>query len=364
MDDWGSYYGSDYDSYDSHSGGDYSFSAFDTPSSYDYSPSYSFNNDWLAPYAAPAPTYDYAPGGYDYSSWAPANDIQSGTGLQYDAVNNSWINSAGGQVGGSQPYSQGAIGAPGAATPLAQPQGGDWLSQLLRPQTLLGLGGGLASLIGTLSAGGQTGSSGPKPTTAQKAAIEQGNLMAALGAQGQLPAQLQQASLLQAIMSGQGLNQNYAQSVERAFDPALGDLYTRAAQQGRRRGFHDAPATSPPGGAILGPGLADIQGQQAAAKLKLMTDLPQLFNQPAQAQGSFAQNYLQAAQNAPMQQVTSAPLGAQIGQQLGGTLAGVGGGIQQAENQQITQAQYQSLIEALQGRQQPNASGAPSPGMS
>jgi hypothetical protein len=343
VDDYGSYWGSDYDAYNDFGGG-----------SYDYgTPSYDFGDFGSYDYGSPSFGFQSPATSYDYSSWL-APYVDSTPSYSQGATDPF------GGVGGGG-YSQGALGIPSGSMNVTAPsgQGGGLLDALLKPQTLLGLGGGLASLIGTLSAGGQTGSQGPQMTTAQKAALGQGQQFLSPFASGTSPLQQQQASLLQAIMSGQGLAQPYAQAVERAYEPALGDLYTRAAEMGRRRGFHDAPATSPPGGAVLGPGLAALQGQQAKSKLDLMTMLPQLYNQPVQSQGQFANAFLGAAQNpAMMQQTASQPLGAQLGQQIGGTLAGIGGGIQQAEQQQQQAAQYQSLLEALSGRQPSSMSGA------
>jgi hypothetical protein len=193
-----------------------------------------------------------------------------------------------------------------------------------------------------------------------------GNQWAQMGAQGQLPLQQQQASLLGAIMSGQGLAQPYAQAVERAYEPQLGSLYSQAADAGRSRGFYDAPATSPPGGAILGPGLSDLQGQIAASKLNLMQSLPALYNQPINNQGTFAQNYLGAAQRAPINQQQTQPIGAQIGQGIGNVIGGVAQGYGQYANQQqqmANQAQSQQtnslLQQLLRNSGQTNMSGSP-----
>ena len=253
-------------------------------------------------------------------------------------------------------YSQGSLGAPGAS--IVAPQQPDWGS-LLSPAGLLGIGGGLAGLIGTIAGGGVTGRSGVQPTTAQKAAMQQGQSMLSPFATGTSPLQQQQQSLLAAIMSGQGLAQPYAQAVERAYQPQLGDLYSQAVEQGRRSGFYDSPATAPPGGAILGPGLAQLQGQIARDKLNLMTQLPGLYNTPISNQGSFAQQFLSAAQDPrlmPSQQ--SAPLGPQIGAQIGSGLQSIG----QAYGQQQTQAQQMnfqnSLLDALRGMQPTSMSGA------
>jgi hypothetical protein len=212
--------------------------------------------------------------------------------------------------------------------------------------------GPLSGLIGALINQGQGPTSGPKPSTAQKAQMTRGNQLAEQGASGNLPAQQMQMSLLQALQSGQGLPQGYQQLVEQAFQPQMGDLYEQAANMGRRRGFHDAPATSPPGGAILGPGLSNLQGQMASAKLGLMHSLPQLFNQPAATQGGFAQNYMQAAQDPRlMQQQTQQPMAPQIAQGVGGLISGASQGYNAAAQQGQQQNTLNSLLKALQGNQ-------------
>jgi hypothetical protein len=289
-------------------------------------------------------------GGYD----APSYNFGGGGGG--GGLDSSWLNSyiqpqpmapqpmapsSGGYSLGAPPMQPQAPAAPIAGASQANP----WIGGLM------GSLGPMAGLIGALVNQGQGPTSGPKPTTAQKAAMEQGNVMAQQGASGQLPAQQMQMSLLQALASGQGLPAGYSQLVEQAFQPQMGDLYTQAAKAGRQRGFHDAPGTSPPGGAILGPGLANLQGQMASAKLGLMHSLPQLFNQPAATQGGFAQNYLQAAQGAPMQQQVTQPMAPQIAQGVGGLISGAAQGYNAAAQQGQQQDTLNSLIQALQGNQ-------------
>ena len=244
-------------------------------------------------------------------------------------------------------YSGGTQGAPGA-------QG--WGS-LLQPQSLLGLGAGAAGLIGMLAGGGQGQSVTPQMSMAQRNAGTQTNT--ALNqlnpfVTGQSPLQQMQMSLLQSIASGQGLPPGYAQLVEQAFQPQMGDLYTQAANAGRARGFHDQGATSPPGGAILGPGLAALQGQMAQAKLGLMQSLPALYNQPIATQGNFAsqqaQGYNNLMRSYPVGTQQSQPLGPQIGQALGQGLMGLGTAMNQSQQQQ-------SLIDALRRAQQPPQMG-------
>jgi hypothetical protein len=202
---------------------------------------------------------------------------------------------------------------------------------------LLGLGGGVAGLIGTLAGGGTKQTTQPTLGTAQQAQINSANAMLSPGASGQLPLQQMQMSLLQALASGQGLPAGYQQLVEQAFEPKLGSLYEQATRAGRARGFHDAPGTSPAGGAVLGPGLADLQGQMAAAKLGLMQSLPGLYNTPIQSQigaaGQASGNLLQSA-NLGRGQTVSQPLGPQIGQAIGAGLQGIGQSMQQAQQQQ------------------------------
>jgi hypothetical protein len=202
---------------------------------------------------------------------------------------------------------------------------------------LLGLGGGIAGLIGTLAGGGQKQTTQPTLGTAQQAQIGQSNQMMQPLATGTSPLQQMQMSLLQALASGQGLPAGYQQLVEQAFEPKLGSLYEQATRAGRARGFHDAPGTSPAGGAVLGPGLADLQGQMAAAKLGLMQSLPNLYNSPIQTQvgaaGQASGNLLQAA-NLGRGQTVSQPLGPQIGNAIGGMLGGIGQSMQMAQQQQ------------------------------
>jgi hypothetical protein len=89
----------------------------------------------------------------------------------------------------------------------------------------------------------------------------------------------------------------------------------------------------------------------ASAKLGLMHSLPGLFNQPAATQGGFAQNYLQAAQGAPMQQTSQQPLAPQIAQGVGGLISGASQGYNAAAQQGQQQDTLNSLLKALQGQQ-------------
>lgn len=320
-------------------------SQFDTP----------VTSDVLSGVQSQVPLVDAS--GYQSNPQAPYDPSQAG-GLN---TPNMVMNAAGtgylsidpttGQVLGPMPGGPGGYsglpGVPGGAPNaglFGQP--GGFLNALTTPQSLLGIGGGLASLIGSLASGGVTGGSQYKPTVAQQANMGIGNQWAQMGAQGQLPLQMQQASLLNAIANGQGLSQPYAKAVEQAYEPQLGSLYQQATDAGRARGFYDAPATSPAGGAILGPGLSDLQGQIAQSKLNLMTQLPGLYNTPIQNQGSFASNYLNNAQNAPINKQQTQPMGAQIGTAFGSGLQGLGQSIAQQQAQQ-QQAQTNSMLQAL-----------------
>jgi len=134
----------------------------------------------------------------------------------------------------------------------------------------------------------------------------------------------------------------------------MGSLYSQAATAGRSRGFHDAPGTSPVGSAILGPGLANLQGQMAQAKLGMMQSLPGLYNQPIATQGNFAQNYLQSAQDPRMMQQTSQqPMGQQIGQGVGGLISGGAQGYNAAVGQNQQQQTLDSLLKSLQQKNTP-----------
>jgi len=135
--------------------------------------------------------------------------------------------------------------------------------------------------------------------------------------------------------------------VEQAFQPQMGDLYTQAAQQGAARGFHDSPATSPPGGAILGPGLANLQGQMAQAKLGLMQSLPGLYNTPVQTQiGAAGQQANALLNSAGMErgQTQSQPAGGQIMNTIGAGLQGLGQSMGQQQKDQAAQQNFEKMI--------------------
>ena len=331
MDDYGFDSGGSYDVWN---GGDTSWDSSGGNANYGGN-----NTSWLTPYIQ------------------PQQGIQSGTGMAYDPIKNSWSNSQGEQMGVPQTQQQGGNWLTNmfakSGTPTGTPAGGGtggggnnaspWLG------AAMGSLGPMAGLIGSLINGGQGATTGPKPNTQQKANMGYANQQAQLGAGGNLPAQQMQMSLLQALQSGQGLPPGYQQLIEQAYQPQMGDLYSQAAAAGRARGFHDAPATSPVGSAILGPGLSNLQGQMAQSKLGLMQSLPALYNQPIATQGGFAQNYMNAAQNpATMQQTTTNPMAPQIGQAVGGLISGGAQGYNAAVGQNQQQQTLDSLLKSLQ----------------
>lgn len=251
---------------------------------------------------------------------------------------------AGAQGGGYAPQ----MGAPGAQAP----QG--FGNQMLQPQNLLGLLGGFAGLAGTLAGGGKQQTITPNLSPQQKqtgALAEQSLGQMNQFAQGTSPLQQMQMSLLQALASGQGLPPGYAQLVEQAFQPQMGNIATQAIESARRRGFAGGAELlqQGPAGAIAGPMLADLQGQMAQAKLGLMQSLPQQYNQPIATQaasaGNQAQGYGNLFRSYPTGQTQSVPLGPQIGQAIGQGLTGLGTGMAQ-------QQQQNSLMNALMGAQQ------------
>lgn len=248
----------------------------------------------------------------------------------------------GAQGGGYAPQ----MGAPGAQAP--------FMNQMMQPQNLLGLMGGFAGLAGTLAGGGRGTTTSPQMSMEQRNVGTQTN--SALNqmnpfVQGTSPLQQMQMSLLQALASGQGLPPGYAQLVEQAFQPQMGNIATQAIESARRRGFAGGAdlLQQGPAGAIAGPMLADLQGQMAQAKLGLMQSLPQLYNQPIATQGAMAGNqaagYNNLFRSYPTGQTQSAPMGPQIGQAIGQGLTGLGAGMAQ-------QNQQQSLMNALMANQQ------------
>lgn len=343
----------------------------DYGSSWDFGGGYDFGNEfapafdtsWLSSYVAPPPmpaytgTSDvlgsrgmYTPGGmadpsatFNAGQMAdPSASIASAGGGGISGYLSSLFGGGGTGVGG------GSVGGVGGGV------GGGGTNPLIGG--LLGALGPAASLIGALASGGVTGTSQPKIPTNAMAQLNAGANALSPFATGASPLQQQQASLLNAIASGQGLAQPYAQAIERAFEPQLGSLYEQATNAGRARGFYDAPATSPAGGAVLGPGLANLQGQIAAAKIAQMNALPGLFQQPintqAMAGGQWANSMLDAAQRQIGRQ-QSVPTGTLVGQGLSGMLGAGSAGynaFQQASLQQQANQQQQlqnSLLSAL-----------------
>lgn len=291
-----------------------SWGATDTGSGFDY-----IDTDWGMG--------SYSP--QDYSGFADFSGATPWQAPAYQPPISAQGSAAPGVNGGGQGGSGGLLGAIGGL-----------------PGILGGLGA-LAGGIGGMIAPGRGASQQPMIGTAQKAQIEQANQAMQPFMAGQSPLQQMQMSLLQALASGQGLPPGYEALVEQAFQPKLGDLYTQATQAGRARGFHDAPGTSPAGGAVLGPGLANLQGQMAAAKLGLMQSLPQMYNQPIASQMNAAQNQsqslLKGADLGIGQQVQGAQPG--WGQVIGSVMQGVGG----AMEQQSQQKQFQDMLQRMQG---------------
>jgi hypothetical protein len=238
--------------------------------------------------------------------------------------------------------------------------GGGWGSLMSNPQNLLGFAGGIAGLAGALSGGGVQRTQTPQLDSRQKAqfgAAQQANQGLQPFAQGMTPLQKQQQQLLAAITSGKGLDQGYAKAVEGAFEPQMGNLYEQATQAGRKRGFHDAPATSPAGGNVLGPGLADLQGQIAQAKINMMLGLPALFQNPINSQIGAAQGFANSQNNLfnayPTGQQVSAPLGPQIGQSIGQGLIGLGSAFGQQQSQNNQQMFQDRILRMMENQQSP-----------
>jgi len=166
---------------------------------------------------------------------------------------------------------------------------------------------------------------------------------------GTTPLQATQASILQGLASGQ-VPPGLAQLVEQAYGPQFQSVYGQATEAGRQAGFYDAPATSPAGGAVLGPALAQLQGQRANSLLGLMMQMPGEFQAPINAQLSAAGNQVQGFNNLlnayPTGSQTSQPLGNQVFQGLAGTLGGLGQGIASNQNAAADQAWRNSMLQA------------------
>jgi hypothetical protein len=232
---------------------------------------------------------------------------------------------------------------------------------------LLGLGSLATGLIGALAGGGITGRTTYPMSAAQRAQAQYATQsLEGLNPfiQGTSPLQQQQGSILSAIASGQ-IPSEVSNFVRASYAPVLQNLWTDAAHAGQSAGFYDAPATSPAGGAILGPGLAQAQGQMAGSILDQMNKMPALYNTPIQNQMDAAKSQATGYTNnfrsyqTPQQQ--SVPLGAQVGQGLSQGLSGMGQGIQQNQqnaNNQNFQNQMMSYMLRNGGGNQP-MSGAP-----
>lgn len=83
--------------------------------------------------------------------------------------------------------------------------------------------------------------------------------------------------------------------ITQAFQSQAGDAYQQAVNAGRSRGFYDAPASSPAGGAVMGPLLQALQSQEAQAKLQAMQWLPQQLMYPAMQNQATLANAMKAA---------------------------------------------------------------------
>ncbi len=246
---------------------------------------------------------------------------------------------------------------PPAATPTSTLASAPWFN------ALAGAAGPFASLLGVLASGGVTGTNMPKLPTAAKAQIDQASRTLEPLALGQTALQQQQASMLAALAQGQ-IPQGYIDLVARAYDPAYQAVAQRATEASRQAGFYDAPLSAPPGGAIVGPAAAALQGQQANSLLGLMQTLPALYNQPIQTQVNAATNQsgnLLRAAGLQTGGQTSQPLGPAIGQGIGGLISGAAQGYSNAVNAQQQQTYQTSLLDALRNLSpQTSLSQAPS----
>ena len=223
---------------------------------------------------------------------------------------------------------------------------------------LLGLLGGGAGLIGSLLAGGKTGSSTPIMSTPMRAAGNQSyDALQGLTqfAQGQSPLQQQQTALLNALANGQA-TPGLQQLIQQAYGPAWQSVAQQSIEGGRNAGFYDNPMSSPVGGAIMGPAAAQLQGQEANSLLNAMYQVPGMFQAPINAQigaqGSQATGFSNLMGQYPYGTQQSQPLGSQVGQGVAGTLLGLGQGMTQNANQ-VAQQSWQNQM--LQQQQQQNA---------
>lgn len=209
-----------------------------------------------------SPTLDF--GGFNAPSFAPTPDFGSMTqmaapsfGQPAPAFNEALI-----------PHN---LLAPSATLPPQQPQNQGMLGGLFghQPSGLeLGLlaTGLLPLLMGSAGAfqnqrpseqrmmqPQQTTTTRPVPTAAQ-ADIQRGQGTA------------EQTALLNALLGTSSPILNPA-LVEQAFQPQLGSLTQQAIESAQQAGFHTSPLESPVAQRIMSQGLADLQGQIAAAKL-------------------------------------------------------------------------------------------------
>ena len=255
-----------------------------------------------------------------------------------------------GEYGGGTPPQAGAGsgGSGGGLFPGAGPLGG--LNTL---PGLLGLGGAGAGLIGSLLAGGKTGSSTPIMSTPMRAAGNQSyDALQGLTqfAQGQSPLQQQQTALLDALARGQA-TPGLQQLIQQAYGPAWQSVAQQSIEAGRNAGFTDNPMSSPVGGAVMGPAAAQLQGQQANSLLNAMYQVPGMFQAPINAQigaqGSQATGFSNLMGQYPYGTQQSVPLASQVGQGAAGTLLGLGQGMTANANQ-AAQASWQNQMLAQQ----------------
>jgi hypothetical protein len=257
-------------------------------------------------------------------------------------------------TGSSIPGGTGTGGVPGAGS------GGGGLFGAgggLGTPSLLGLLGGGAGLIGSLLAGGKTGSSMPIMSTPMRAAGNQSyDALQGLTqfAQGQSPLQQQQTALLDALARGQA-TPGLQQLIQQAYGPAWQSVAQQSIEAGRNAGFTDNPMSSPVGGAVMGPAAAQLQGQEANSLLNAMYQVPGMFQAPINAQigaqGSQATGFSNLMGQYPYGTQQSVPLASQVGQGAAGTLLGLGQGMQQNANQ-VAQQSWQNQM--LQQQQQSN----------
>lgn len=344
------------------------FSAGEIPGGGDTIPSFTTDpvGDISNPTADPnlIPQYDSSGNVVGYYSMGTDNSVVNqygptgtfeGTTTPADIQNQSFLQSIG--LGGlSNLFGGGTSGGTGT--------GGSGFGNL---GTLLGLGGGLAGLIGALTTAGRTstGTTTNHLTPQAQAALNQAlpylntleNLMTAsqTGLASQVgalapqsdqtlanvmselnqlvPAGLQAGNypgLSQAQNSLLGAIQPYAQglatgnfqipealthSVEQMYQPFVNQSVQQVIEALNKQGFAGSGEllASGPGNALLGPMLADLPGAEAQTAMQAyLSQLPSAqsqligaFNQPLQTQSNFAQNLANIQQGAGQQGITN-----------------------------------------------------------